>query len=66
MSEASQRGYRICFYVRLIDENDRVYCSLLLGKVRVAPLKIVTIPRLELTAATVSVRVATMLKEELD
>ena len=37
-----------------------------MGKACVAPLKTVTIPRLELTAATVSVRVASMLKEELD
>ena len=37
-----------------------------MDKALVAPLKIVTIPRLELTTATVSVRVATMLKEELD
>ncbi|XP_068742033.1 uncharacterized protein [Montipora capricornis] len=38
----------------------------ILGKARVAPLRSVTIPRLELTAATISVRVANVLKEELD
>ena len=50
----------------MIDENGRVHCSLVMDKALVAPLKIVTIPRLELTTATVSVRVATMVKEELD
>ena len=50
----------------MIDENGRVHCSLVMDKALVAPLKIVTIPRLELTTATVSVRVATMLKEGLD
>ena len=66
MSDASQVGYGQCSYLRLVDENGRIHCSLVMGKARVAPLKTVTIPRLELTAATVSVRVASMLKEELD
>ena len=66
MSDASQTGYGQCSYLRLVDENGRINCSLVLGKARVAPLKKVTIPRLELTAATVSVRVSSMLKEELD
>ena len=36
-----------------------------MGKARVSPVRHVTIPRLELTAALVSARVATMLKREL-
>ena len=66
MSNASQTGYGQCSYVRLVDGNGRIHCSLVLGKARVAPLRSITIPRLELTAATVSVRVASVLKEELD
>ena len=66
MSDASRTGYGQCSYLRLVDENGRIHCSLVLGKARVAPLRSVTIPRLELTAATVSVRVASVLKEELD
>jgi len=37
-----------------------------MGKAHVATRETVTIPRLELTAATISVRAASMLKEELD
>jgi len=66
MSDALQSAYGQCSYLRLIDENGRIHGSLVTGKARVAPRKTVTIPRLELTAATVSVRVASMLKEELD
>lgn len=35
-------------------------------KSRVAPLKVTMIPRLELAAAVVSVKVSSMLKKELD
>jgi len=66
MSDPSQTEYGQCSYLRLADENGTIHSSLLLGKARVAPLRSVTIPRLELTAATVSVRVASVLKEELD
>ena len=37
-----------------------------MGKARLAPIKAVTIPRLELTADTVSVRLGEILKKELD
>ena len=43
MSDASQTGYGQCSYLRLVDENGRIHCSLVLGKARVAPLRSVTI-----------------------
>ncbi len=43
-----------------------MHCSFVIGKARVAPTKIVTIPRLELTAAVISSAVSSMLKEELE
>ena len=65
-SDASCEGYGQCSYIRLVDDSDRIHCSLVVGKSRVAPLKQVSIPRLELTAAVVSVKVSAMLQEELD
>ena len=37
------------------DNASHNYCSIVIGKARVAPLKAVSIPRLELTAAVLSV-----------
>ena len=65
-SDASLTGYGQCSYLRLISESDQTHCSLVMGKARVTPLKPVTIPRLELTAAVVSVKISQWLGEELD
>ena len=65
-SDASTTGYGQCSYVRLINTEGKVHCALVIGKSRVAPTKIVTIPRLELAAAVVSVKVSELLKEELE
>lgn len=65
-SDASSMGYGTVAYLRLCDDSNRVHCTFLMGKARLAPIKPVTIPRLELTAATTSIRVGEMLKRELD
>ena len=57
-SDASTNGYGQCSYIRLENDKGKIRCSLVLGKARVASLKMVTIPRLELTEAVVSVRVS--------
>ena len=65
-SDARQDGYDQCSYLRLIDEQDLVSCSLVFAKSRVAPLKLVTVPRLELSAAVTAVKVSAFLNQELD
>lgn len=65
-SDASHRGYGVASYVRLIDVEGRIHSSFVFGKSRCAPLKTVTIPRLELTAATLSIRADKLLRKELD
>ncbi|XP_064641960.1 uncharacterized protein LOC135496529 [Lineus longissimus] len=65
-SDASLSGYGQCSYLRLVDDKKQVHCSLVMGKSRVAPLKPVTIPRLELQAAVVSTKISDLLNRELD
>ena len=65
-SDASTEGYGQCSYLRLVNEDGRVHCAFVMGKSRVAPLKSVTIPRLELTAAVCSVRISEQIHRELD
>ena len=65
-SDASSIGYGTVAYLRLQDDSNRIHCTFLIGKARLAPIKPVTIPRLELTAATVSIRVGELLKKEID
>ncbi|XP_016320741.1 uncharacterized protein LOC107672158 [Sinocyclocheilus anshuiensis] len=65
-SEASMRGYGQCSYLRFENDQGDIHCSLLMARSRVSPLKVTTIPRLELTVAVVSVAVNDMLKEEMN
>ena len=62
-SDASTEGYGAVSYLRFADVNDKIHCSLVTGKSRVAPTKPTTIPRLELTAATVAVKQHCQIRE---
>ena len=65
-SDASDIGYGQASYLRMVNEDGKVHCCLLIGKSRVTPLKFVSVPRLELTAAVLSVKISQQLKQELD
>ena len=43
-----------------------MHCAFILGKARLAPIREISIPRLELSAAVISVRLCKVIKEELD
>ena len=64
-SDASSYGYGVAAYL-VLDNGKTTHSSLIMGKSRLAPIKTVTIPRLELTAATTSVKLAQQIQKELD
>ena len=65
-ADASSFAYGACSYLCIIDTKGFVHCSFLLGKSRLAPIKSISIPKLELTAAVLAVRLSCLLKAELD
>lgn len=65
-SDASTKAYGACIYLRSVDQDDNVTCSLLCSKGRVAPLKTLSIPRLELLGALILVRLASQVIEALN
>lgn len=50
-SDASMSAYGACVYVRAIYADNSVSCNLVCSKSRIAPLKTVSLPRLELCGA---------------
>jgi len=48
--DSSERAYGACLYIRSTDNNNKIYCELLCSTSKVAPLKQLTKPRLELCA----------------
>ena len=64
-SDASGEAYGAVSYLRIADKSGKVHCSFLMGKSHLAPAPMTTIPRLELLAAIVSLRLDQMSKKEL-
>ena len=64
--DASQESYGQVTYLRTVDENNIIFCNIVMAKSCVTSLKFVSEPRLELTAATLAMKAATHLSPELD
>ena len=64
-SDASEVAYGAAVYIKTISDVE-TNVSLVMGKSRVAPLKTLSIPRLELTAAVVATKLHKFIVEEAD
>ena len=51
-------------YLRMVDVEDKIHCTFLTGKSRLAHLKPMTVPRLELFAAVLAVQLDNSVREE--
>ena len=65
-ADASQFAYGAVSYLRMVDSKDNIHSAFLMGKSRLAHLKPMTVPRLELLAAVLAVQLNKTLKEDLD
>ena len=65
-ADASSFAYGACSYLRLADDAGNISLSFIAGKSRLASIKSVSIPRLELTAAVLAIRLDEMIRKELD
>ncbi|XP_037929718.1 uncharacterized protein LOC119664260, partial [Teleopsis dalmanni] len=64
-TDASEKAYGAAAYLRSTLQNGQIIVRLLCAKSRVAPLKRLTLPRLELCAAVVGAELATRIKNDL-
>ena len=65
-SDASEIAYAAVGYVRIVGNGGGISCRFTMGKSRNCPIKKPTIPRLELMASVLAVRLSNMIKNELD
>ncbi|XP_076047322.1 uncharacterized protein LOC143028845 [Oratosquilla oratoria] len=64
--DASEIVFGACTYIRTINQDRKVHVALLASKARVAPIKGVTIPRLEISAAVEAAKLDVVVRRELD
>lgn len=66
-ADASSKAYGACLYVmQFNDENKCVHSDLYISKSRLAPIRGMTIPKLELLAATLASKLIEIIRREVD
>ncbi|XP_026101210.1 uncharacterized protein LOC113072449 isoform X1 [Carassius auratus] len=64
-SDASESAYGAVAYLRTEDQQGKIHLSFVLARSRVAPKRVLSIPRLELCAAVSGAQLKTQLQKEL-
>lgn len=65
LGDASELSYGVAVYLRVIQKSGQMIVTLIYAKTRVAPLKTISIPRLELCAANLLVNAIIHVKSSL-
>lgn len=65
-ADASEKAYGACLYLKSVDNKNNKTISLITSKSRVAPLKTITLPRLELCAAVLLAKLFKRIKTTLN
>ncbi|XP_028390646.1 uncharacterized protein LOC114515563 [Dendronephthya gigantea] len=65
-SDSSEIAYAASVYIRIVDIAGVISCRLSVGKCRNCPIKKPTIPRLDLKASVLAVRLSNLIRAELD
>ena len=63
--DASNLGYGAVSFIRTVTDNGEVHVVFVMGKSRVSPVRPISVPRLELTAAVVCVKMSKLIQCEL-
>ena len=61
--DASETAFGAVSFIRMTDAAGAIHCSFLKGKAHLAPLKVITVPRLELMAAVTGVRLSALVSD---
>ena len=64
-SDASKQAFGTTCYLRVLENDGTIRCTLLMSKSRLAPKSEESVPRLELMAAVKTVKIKIALKNEL-
>ena len=63
--DASEKGYGCCIYLRALNFDGTYSVSLVIAKSRVAPINVLSLPKLELMAAVIGARLIIFVKQAL-